>query len=360
MRTPTGRAAAHWEPDGRGASPPPSAGSASPPPLAAGPPQEPAAGPAAGAGGTGGAAAAAGAGGAAAAAGAPPAYNLVSPCHHLSSCTRLLPPEVARLLYPPQGDLTIGVASYLPQTPACRRSLAWGTLLASLALLAFSLWFWFTPANVGSFWRMLAQLTNWALFLTFVYGLLTAVIVLQEEYFPRRLGTPWGFWNVSLRVSANVHLWPAVFALNAVVLILFWSGASSQSVLSTGAIPAHLIFPLVLVHAALYAIPVPALGFIPVLVTGLLYLLVTGIYTAANGGVGPYEPNSALLNWQTGETAAVIFVGLAIVLVAHALLFAFSYWRDGKRLRQGGRAAAAAAAAAAPPPPPPVLPLHVN
>jgi hypothetical protein len=347
MRTPTGRAAAHWEPDRAPTGLSPSAdGSGSPPP---GSPADPLHLEVV-------AADAAGAVGGAGAAPAAPAHALSSPCHLTSSCTRLLPHELARLLYPPQADLTIGVASYLPQSHAFRRGLAWCTLLASLALLAFSLWFWFTPANMGSFWRMLAQLTNWALFLTFVYGLLTAFIVLQEEYFARALGTPWGFTSVSFRVSANVHLWPAVFALNAVVVILFWSGASQQSVLSTGAIPAHLIFPLVLIHAALYAIPVLALGFIPVLVTGLLYLLVTGIYTAANGGQGPYAPSS-LLNWQTGLTAAVVFVGLAIVLVAHALLFAFSFWRDGKRLRQGG---AGAAAAAPPPPAAAELPLHVN
>jgi hypothetical protein len=87
-----------------------------------------------------------------------------------------------------------------------------------------------------------------------------------------------------------------------VVLILFWSGASEANILASGNIAAHLLFPFLLLHAALYYIPVAPLGFLSALVTGALYLLVTGIYTLANKGVGPYEPGSKILNWQTGLT----------------------------------------------------------
>jgi hypothetical protein len=138
-------------------------------------------------------------------------------------------------------------------------------------------------------------------------------------------------------------MWPAAFSFSLIALILFWSGANSQQILSEGAIPAHIIFPFLLIHLFLYRIPVPLLGFLPTIVTGLLYIAVTGIYTLGNKGVGPYEPQSPIMNWQTGETASAIFIGLAIILVSHAFLYCASGWP----LRVRGL----------PPPPPDARPL---
>ncbi len=117
---------------------------------------------------------------------------------------------------------------------------------------------------------------------------------------------------------------PPPRSINLIVLILFWSGASSERVLAAGNIPAHLLWPFLVVHACLYHIPVPPYGFISSLVTGAIYLLVTGVYTLGNGGVGPYEPESEILNWQTGLTASAVFIGLAIILVAHVIAYLLS------------------------------------
>ena len=141
-----------------------------------------------------------------------------SPCHHAGcSC---LPLQVQRVCTPPRGDLVIGVARCLPQTLAFRCALAVCTLLATLGLGAFSLWYWFNSANDTSFWLKFARLTDWALFLTLVYGLLTSAVVLQECCCGRRAaacGTcrnpcaSWSYIDTSFRVSANVHMWPVVF-----------------------------------------------------------------------------------------------------------------------------------------------------
>jgi len=228
-----------------------------------------------------------------------------------------------------------------PSSLACcsAKPLAILTLLGSTALFAFSLYYW-TEGGELDFWLSFSRLTSWALFLTFVCGFLTSLILLRQEgWF---LGIPWGYWDVSFRVSAFKHLWPTVFAFNAVVLILFFSGATGEQLLSRGAIPAHLIFVACLFHAALYRIPVSPLCFFPSIVTGLLYLAVTGVYTLANSGQGPYYPNR-ILDWQTGVTAAAVFIGLAIILVFDFLLFFFALWRDTVR--------APRPLTAAPPPP---------
>ena len=141
-------------------------------------------------------------------------------------------------------------------------------------------------------------------------------------------GAVFGYWDTSFRVSANVHMLPTVFCLSACVSILFWSGASKQSILASGAIPAHIIFLFICFHVFLYRVTVAPCGIVSPLVTGLLYLFVTGIYTLGNGGVGPYEPESDILNWQTGLTAAAVFIGLAIIIVFFAILYFFSAWRD--------------------------------
>lgn len=286
-----------------------------------------------------------------------------SPCHH-AACL-CLPRRVRRVIYPPSADLCIAPASCLPQTFCVRLTLALATLLATVCLLGFSLWYWTVGEEGLDFWREFALLTSWALFLTIVYGLLTSAVVLQELWGRpayaccrgcRNPCATWGYMDTSFRVSANVHMWPTVFrcgcapceappqasscpardaaaaravlaghapplisprtpplppcrlparSINLVVLILFWSGASEANILASGNIAAHLLFPFLLLHACLYHIPVAPLGFLSALVTGALYLLVTGIYTLANRGVGPYEPGSKILNWQTGLTVRV-------------------------------------------------------
>jgi hypothetical protein len=309
---------------------------------------------------------------------------LTSPCHN-SPCCCTLPGPLHRVIYPPRSDLEIGVSSFLPQTRATRRVLAWCTAAFAVILLAFSIWFWLDEDKGNnsnsdnksfSFWLSLAQLTSWSLFLSIVFYILTAIIVLKEEYCMNNscfCGSHFGYMNTSLRVSANVHMWPTVFCISALTLIFFWSGASAEDINDPGAIPAHILFVFLLMcvfvsirthafasmptlplltpspsphsHAFLYRIPVAALGFASTLVTLLLYALVTGIYTLANNGVGPYEPGSKVMNWQTGLTASAVFIGLAVVLVFHALLYFFSRWRDTVRVRLPAPAPTPAAAA---------------
>ena len=106
-------------------------------------------------------------------------------------------------------------------------------------------------------------------------------------------------------------------------LILFWSGASDTAITSAGNIPAHLEFVALLFHLALARSYVPAIAVLSPIVTGLLYLLVNGIYTLAS-----QKPVYSVFTWKNGNTAAVVFIGLAIILVSFAALFFLSRWRD--------------------------------
>jgi hypothetical protein len=112
------------------------------------------------------------------------------------------------------------------------------------------------------------------------------------------------------------------------VLIGFWSTSTDSQILASGNIPAHLIFVALIFHLFLYHIPVSPFGWIPPIFTGLLYCLVTGIYTLGNNGEGPYEPESTVMNWQNGLTAAAIFIALAVIILSFWALFAITAARD--------------------------------
>ena len=203
--------------------------------------------------------------------------------------------------------------------------------VVTAALLGFSFYYWFGTGVSFSFWAKLATLTDWGLLLTIVHFVLFIV---------RAAVTPPPWWEARLG-TALLHLWPTIFCLQAVILILFWSGASGQQIVSAGNIPAHLVFPVMLLpFVALSRAFVPAMAIIAPLFTGVLYLLVNGIYVLAT-----HTPIYPVLSWTSGSTAAVIFIGLAIELVIFACLFYFSRWRDEKSAawRQAGPQLATAA-----------------
>ena len=250
-----------------------------------------------------------------------------TPRSRTSRIMQVLSKEIWRVLKPPHSDLEI--ETVFPRGSQRELVTISLTLIATLAYLGFTLWYWFqsemTPA---SFWLQIALLTNWGLLLCIVLGSLTSYICMQQ-HFTKRYSTaadPW--WEKSFRISNNVHMWPTVFTLQAVILIGFYSTSSTSTILESGNIPAHLTFPFLCIHLFFYRIPVQPAGFLPPIVTGIIYCIVAGIYTLSNGGVGSYEPESQAMNFQNGTTPAVIFIALAVILVFFSILYLVTKWRD--------------------------------
>ena len=155
------------------------------------------------------------------------------------------------------------------------------------------------PIRGLNFWLSLATLTDWGLLLTIIHHLCFPLIAALPSRFL--------FCHARLR-TAVFHLWPTIFCLQLIILIGFWVSASPAQILGPGAIPAHIVWPFLLFHLALSRARVVAWSFLAPFFTGLLYLAVNGIYT---GAVAPVYPQ---MTWTNGTTAAIIFIGLAIML----------------------------------------------
>lgn len=172
------------------------------------------------------------------------------------------------------------------------------------------------------------RLTNWGLFLTIIHHFCFSLAALL----PRRFL----FCQARLR-TATLHLWPTIFCLQLVIGIGFWVSASSSQVTASGAIPAHIVWPFLVIHLALCRATVVGAAFVAPFFTGLLYLAVNGIYT------GAVAPVYSQMTWTNGVTAAIIFIGLAILVVA----FLFLWWASAARDRIAARRLAARAPPAA-------------
>ena len=135
-------------------------------------------------------------------------------------------------------------------------------------------------------------------------------------------------------------LWPTAFCLAAVATVLFWSGAATAGDardfrLGSSIVKHAVVLVLLAVDAAAGRLPCAAAHLASPLVAAALYLCAAGAYTLATRGRGPYP----WLDFRSGRTAATIGAGLAVLLVAFALLFAATRARDRAAAAWRGRAA---------------------
>ena len=78
----------------------------------------------------------------------------------------------------------------------------------TIALLGFSIYYWFFASDNFSFWEQLATLTNWSLFITLIHH---AFFLLRAWLGPIR---PTLFWSAKIG-TAVLHLWPVSAPLPA-------------------------------------------------------------------------------------------------------------------------------------------------